>query len=262
MIAKYDEAVKNNDLNSYKNYLIGKAGDAKNAAKKGEILGQYYYTTDKAGLENNLSRVDGLEEALNNQLSYNESVAGASFKKTNAAAVDKKYYNEAGGVETLKIETILQTDGEIKTLGVGHDDRDRKLKLETTISSLTNGEIGATIPSYITQITSYSNAAGIVNMGSATPGNLAYIHCADKGISLDSYVEKNSNGDIINVSNTELAGYIQMNEYDEFWGETIIISKPTGLDKTTILIITAIAISSAAVIGAGIILIKKRVLKK
>lgn len=271
------EAYKNNidNLAAYKTILQGSIDDINNnGIAKGKYLGDYYYTGLKgANDSSNLARVDGLEEVLNNQLSYNESIAGDYFEEspeTQSTTVSKNYYNEAGEVETLDIETILKTKSATSVLEIDKMETDRKLKLETTISSLTNGEIGATIPSYITQIISYSNAAGIVNMSSATPGNLAYIHCADKGISLDSYVKKDQYGNIeepvktvATVTQDDLdKGYIQMNEYDEFWGETIIISKPTGLDKTTILIITAIVISSAAVIGVGIILIKKHVLKK
>ena len=255
-------AYRNNigNLEGYKTILL-EASESANS--KGTYLGTYYYTGKASGSESgNLARVDGLEEALNNKLSYNESIAGESFKKTNTTIAKKNYYNVDGKIKELDIETILETISATEPLGNGETEKNRTLKLETTISSLTNGEIGATIPSYITQVTSYSNAAGIVNKNSAAPGNLAYIHCDDKEISLDTNVKKDSYGNIKEVNGTLENGFIKMNEHDEFWAETIIISKPTGQDKNTILIITAIAISSIAVIGVGIILIKKHVLKK
>ena len=52
------------------------------------------------------------------------------------------------------------------------------------------------------------------------------------------------------------------NEFDEFWGEKLIVSKPTGENKQAPVQIIVIAISSVAVIGVGIILIKKFVLTK
>ena len=54
----------------------------------------------------------------------------------------------------------------------------------------------------------------------------------------------------------------KLNENDEFWAETFRITKPTGEDKLTPVQIAVITISAVAVLGVGIILIKKFVLKK
>lgn len=54
----------------------------------------------------------------------------------------------------------------------------------------------------------------------------------------------------------------KLNEEDEFWAETFRITKPTGEDKLTPVQIAIITISAVAVLGVGIILIKKFVLKK
>ena len=99
----------------------------------------------------------------------------------------------------------------------------------------------------------------------ATPGNLKYVGSDAKELTLDSYVKYAENGDIIDVSNEPMEGYAKLNEDDEYWGgtgETLIVSKPTGEDKQTSMQIVIIAISSIAVIGVGIILVKKFVLKK
>ena len=69
---------------------------------------------------------------------------------------------------------------------------------------------------------------------------------------------KGENGTIIYNGNT----YTKLNEQDEFWAETFKITKPTGEDKLTPVQIAVITISAVAVLGIGIILIKKFVLKK
>ena len=68
-------------------------------------------------------------------------------------------------------------------------------------------------------------------------------------------------------ADAELLGglFFKLNEDDEYWGlggEKLIVSKPTGENKQAPVQIIVIAISSVAVIGVGIILIKKFVLKK
>lgn len=69
---------------------------------------------------------------------------------------------------------------------------------------------------------------------------------------------KGENGTIIYNGNT----YTKLNEQDEFWAETFKITKPTGEDKLTPVQIAIITVSAVAILGVGIILIKKFVLKK
>ena len=56
--------------------------------------------------------------------------------------------------------------------------------------------------------------------------------------------------------------YEKLNEDDEFWAERFIITKPTGEDKLTAVQIAIISVSAVVILGVGIILIKKFVLKK
>ena len=105
------------------------------------------------------------------------------------------------------------------------------------ITSTSEIENGGVYDSYIAQVTHYTNAAG--RRDQSTPANLSYVHSEDTGITLDKY-----------------------NEEDEFWAETFKITKPTGEDKITPVQIAIITISAVAVLGVGIILIKKFVLKK
>lgn len=250
---------------NYAKYLTSKASEVKTNTKGqtqryGKYLGQYYYTGNKGQNDIEvLSRVEELEEALNNQFKYDETVAGEDFEKINTEAVSKNIYDTDGNPGTRNIETVVKTRSvsdfltRVKTGEEYHDDTikdenendvevipnadySKTLKLTTVLTSFNNG--AGYYPSYIAEITKYSNAAGRRNMN-AEPANLSYVHSEDTGKTMETD-----------------------NEVDEFWGEQIIISKPTGFNKQLAIQIVIIAISSIAVIGVGIVLIKKFVLKK
>ena len=204
----------------------------------GEWLGQFYYTGTKGSHDKPITaKADKLEQSINNNLLFNEGIAGESFVKA-SENVPKNIYDKDGNVSTEQIATIVQTATPTINLEKGNNDYSKVLRLETTLASSNNGEIGTTIPSYIAEIAKYSNAAGRENI-EAVPENLSYVHSDDTDMTMSTN-----------------------NEIDEFWGESIIISKPTGADKNTAIIITIIAISGVAVIGVGIILIKKFAIKK
>lgn len=254
----------------YGNWLKGESDNIKGALKGnthvyGNYLGQYYYTGIKGANDIEvLSRVEELEEALNNQLKYDETVAGEDFVKVNTeGAVSKNIYDTDGNPGTRNIETIVKTTSTSEFLRTvikdsnstekikWHDktvegvndpvvpnaDYSKTLKLTTVLTSFNNG--AGYYPSYIAEITKYSNAAGRRNM-SAEPANLSYVHSEDTSKTMET----------------------EPNEVDEFWGEQIIISKPTGFNKQLAIQIVIITISSISVIGVGIVLIKKFVLKK
>ena len=247
------EAYKSKDIKEYSETL----GEIKKAVKDtmrsgiysysdnnqiGNYLGQYYYNGNSEGCAEVLSRVEKLEEALNNQLKYDETISGEDFKKANTEAVPKNTYDTDGNLVdnvtngTKNIETVVKTTSASDFLAKSKLDYSKTLKLTTVLTSFNNG--AGYYPSYIAEITKYSNAAGRRNM-EAEPANLSYVHSEDtrKTIATD-------------------------NEVDEFWGEQIIISKPTGFNKQLAIQITIVTISSIAVIGVGIVLIKKFVLKK
>ena len=241
------------DPNNYSSFLISKSTEIKDSLKGhtdsyGNYLGQYYYTGNRKTDGSNpdvdvYSRVEGLEEALNNQLKYDDAaVPGDDFRQVNTEKVSRNIYDTDGnlvdnvGNGIKNIETVVnaeETSGFLKTT---EKDYSKTIRLTTVLSSVT-GDAGY-YPSYIAEITQYSNAAGRRNM-EAEPADLSYVHSEDTEITMASN-----------------------NEVDEFWGEQIIISKPTGEDKLTTLQIAIITITSVAVIGAGIVLIKKFVLKK
>lgn len=278
---------------NYAKYLTSKASEVKTNTKGqtqryGTYLGQYYYTGNKGQNDIEvLSRVEELEEALNNQLKYDETVAGEDFEKINTEAVSKNIYDTDGNPGTRNIETVVKTRSvsdfltRVKTGEEYHDDTikdenendvevipnadySKTLKLTTVLTSFNNG--AGYYPSYIAEITKYSNAAGRRNMN-AEPANLSYVHSEDTDMTLENTWQYEIDGTTYTVQGEEnipenATNIVKLNEVDEFWGEQIIISKPTGFNKQLAIQIVIITISSISVIGVGIVLIKKFVLKK
>ena len=204
----------------------------------GTYLGQYYYTGDNTGCVPVSSTIETLEEALNNTLQFETEISGTDFIKNNNEQTDKTIYGIEGNPRTEKINTVVKSTKGTAFLTKGAVDYSRKIKLTTILTSVTGGELGANIPSYIAEITTYTNAAGRRDMNSV-PANLRYVHSYDTTMTMGN-----------------------SNEPDEFWGESIIITKPTGEDKITPMQIIITTISALAVLGVGIILIKKIALKK
>lgn len=244
-----DSYIQNPD--SYSDTLK-KAAESKKISTKGntqsygEYLGEYYYL-GKTGNKDKLvpSRVETLEEALNNDLTF---TSGEDFAKANTESVKKNMYDTDGNLkENVEIVSVVQNTSASSFLTPkagnkyesGKDvDYSKTITLRTLLSSSNGGEIGTNLPSYIAEVVKYSNAAGRRDM-SAEPANLSYVHSEDSRKTM-----------------------VSDNEPDEFWGETIIITKPTGEDKLTPIQIAIITVSSMAVLGVGIVLIKKVVLKK
>ena len=231
-----------NNEDDYADYLKDESKTAKGAIKGkrneyGNYLGVHYYT-GKADFNYDVevpSRVIAIEDNLNNNLKLVDSVEKVDFKKTNGNE-QKTVYTVDGTEDKELIETVIGNIEQFKELKVGESDTLKTVKLETILSA-SNKEIS--YPTYIGEIIKYTNAAGRKDMKSV-PGNLAYVNSDDTRMTMES----------------------AKNEIDEFWGEKLIVSKPTGEDKQTPVQMIIIAISSVAVIGVGIVLIKKFVLKK
>ena len=221
------------------------------------------------------TRVEKIEEALNNDLVFDDSKAEMYFTKVNEVKVLKNIFNEVGEARQEEIYSIVQNASESQFLtpeisdeyeGDLTADWSKKIVLNTTLSTLTSGELGAELPSYIAEILQYSNAAGRKDMN-ATPQNLSYVHSEDSDMTLENSWIYEHNGKLYAVQDEETipagaTNITKANEHDEFWGESIIITKPTGEDKTTLVQIVIIATAAIATLGVGIILIKKFVLKK
>lgn len=270
-----DEDYLNKDLISYykeakaKDYaqkLSDLEGEVKKAKKSitgtpyknGTYILDFYYTGTK-GKDNEkvLASVEQIQEALNPKVKFVNSTT--DFTKADRNVGNKyPYYNRDGELQennnnikeiiTSKEETskkLLQTGKTLKEINDKNEKKDfinntmdtsKKLVVSVGLSA-SEIENDGVYDSYIAQVTHYTNAAG--RRDQSTPANLSYVHSEDTGITLDKY-----------------------NEEDEFWAETFRITKPTGEDKITPVQIAIITISAVAVLGVGIILIKKFVLKK
>ncbi len=229
---------------SYKAYLETLEGIVKDKIKskgftKGEYLsGSYYRKNDNAFTPTPVqASVEQIQEALNPKVKFVNSTT--DFSKTDRNSnIKYAYYDTNGNMQENDSsinEIITSTKGTGK-MELNGRDTSKKLVVSVGLSA-SEIENGGVYDSYIAQVTHYTNAAG--RRDQSTPANLSYVHSEDTGITLDKY-----------------------NEEDEFWAETFRITKPTGEDKITPVQIAIITISAVAVLGVGIILIKKFVLKK
>ena len=240
LIEKYGE----DKDGSYKAYLETLEGIVKEQIKskgftKGEYLsGSYYRKNDNAFTPTLVqASVEKLQEALNPKVKFVNSTT--DFSKTDRNSnIKYAYYDTNGNMQENDSsinEIITSTKGTGK-MELNGRDTSKKLVVSVGLSA-SEIENGGVYDSYIAQVTHYTNAAG--RRDQSTPANLSYVHSEDTGITLDKY-----------------------NEEDEFWAERFTITKPTGEDKITPVQIAIITISAVAVLGVGIILIKKFVLKK
>lgn len=235
-----------NDINGYVNKLSDLGTEVKNAKKQvtgtaytnGTYISNFYYTGHATGKDKKvLASVEELQESLNPKVKFLNSTT--DFSKTDRNSnIKYAYYDTNGNMQENDSsinEIITSTTGTGK-MELNGRDTSKKLVVSVGLSA-SEIENDGVYDSYIAQVTHYTNAAG--RRDQSTPANLSYVHSEDTGITLDKY-----------------------NEEDEFWAETFRITKPTGEDKITPVQIAIITISAVAVLGVGIILIKKFVLKK
>lgn len=255
---------KNDKEGTYQQYLENQESLVKEKIKskgftKGEYLsGSYYRKNDNAFTPTLVqASVEQIQEALNPKVKFVNSTT--DFTKADRNVGNKyPYYNRDGELQennnnikeiiTSKEETskkLLQTGKTLKEINDKNEKKDfinntmdtsKKLVVSVGLSA-SEIENGGVYDSYIAQVTHYTNAAG--RRDQSTPDNLSYVHSEDK----------------TKILATD-------NEEDEFWAERFTITKPTGEDKITPVQIAIITISAVAVLGVGIILIKKFVLKK
>lgn len=254
-----------NDIKGYVNKLSNLETEVKNAKKQvtgtaytnGTYISNFYYTGEKGENDEEVqASVEQIQEALNPKVKFVNSTT--DFSKTDRdPSIRYAYYDVEGKKEEnnanikeiititqgTKTKKLLQTG---ETLGTTTSDKnkfindtmDTSKKLVVSVGlSASEIENGGVYDSYIAQVTHYTNAAG--RRDQSTPDNLSYVHSYDAGKTLEGN-----------------------NEEDEFWAERFTITKPTGEDKITPVQIAIITISAVAVLGVGIILIKKFVLKK
>ena len=230
-------------ISSYVDHLEKSAKTVKANTKSkvhniGTYLGEAYYTgTAGANDAEVVSIVNEVQESINNKLTFNESVGNNDFTKANSGeAVSKYVYDTEGNKVEEKINTVVKTKEATGIMAVGAKET-RSILLTKAINGDKND---LTYDSYIAEIMSYSNAAGRKDMASV-PGNLSYVHSEDTAKTME-----------------------RDNEPDESWAERVNIKTPTGgteASSANIMIITTL-VASIAIVGAGIILIKKYVIKK
>ena len=252
---KGDEDYLNKDLISY--YKGAKAeeyaqelstleGEVKEAKKNitgtpyinGTYISDFYYTRTKGeNDEKVLASVEQIQEALNPKVKFVNSTTDFTKAERNKD-IRYQYYDTDGSLlkNNSKIKEIITSTKATDKMETGSNDTSKKLVVSVGLSA-SEIETGGVYDSYIAQVTHYTNAAG--RRDQSTPANLSYVHSEDSRITLDAN-----------------------NEQDEFWAERFTITKPTGEDKLTPVQIAIITISAVAVLGVGIILIKKFVLKK
>lgn len=242
-LISYYEAVKAEEYAQKLSNLEGEVKDAKKQVKEtpyknGTYISNFYYTGEKGENDKEvLASVEKLQEALNPKVKFVDSTT--DFSKTDRNSnIKYAYYDTNGNMQENDSsinEIITSTTGTGK-MELNGRDTSKKLVVSVGLSA-SEIENDGVYDSYIAQVTHYTNAAG--RRDQSTPANLSYVHSEDTGITLDKY-----------------------NEEDEFWAETFRITKPTGEDKITPVQLAIITISAVAVLGVGIILIKKFVLKK
>lgn len=238
------------NIKDYATKLSDLEVEVKNAKKKitgtsyqnGTFISEFYYTGEKGDNDNEvLATVEQIQEALNPKVKFVNSTTDFTIRKDTDGntLVEKKNVYKQDGTEIAEEEEIKEqitsTTGTRK-MELNSNDTSKKLVVSVGLSA-SEIENGGVYDSYIAEVTHYTNAAG--RRDQSTPANLAYVHSYDAGKTLENY-----------------------NEEDEFWAETFRITKPTGEDKLTTVQIAIISISAVVILGVGIILIKKFVLKK
>ncbi len=242
-LISYYKAVKAEEYAQKLSNLEGEVKDAKKqvAYTNGTYISDFYYTGTKGeNDEEVLASVEQIQEALNPKVKFVNSTTDFNIIKNQdgSTLVENKNVYKKDGTGITEEEIKEQIESTKATGKMKKDDKDISKKLVVSVGlSASEIENGGVYDSYIAQVTHYTNAAG--RRDQSTPANLSYVHSEDTRITLDKY-----------------------NEEDEFWAETFRITKPTGEDKITPVQIAIITISAVAVLGVGIILIKKFVLKK
>ena len=206
--------------------------------KNGTYISNFYYTGEKGENDKEVqASVEQIQEALNPKVKFVNSTT--DFSKTDRNPnIKYAYYDTNGNIQTndSSINEIITSTTGTEKMQLKGVDTSKKLVVSVGLSA-SEIENGGVYDSYIAQVTHYTNAAG--RRDQSTPDNLSYVHSYDAGKTLEGN-----------------------NEEDEFWAERFTITKPTGEDKITPVQIAIITISAVAVLGVGIILIKKIVLKK
>ena len=265
LVGEYEKGYDN-----YSKALKDKASDLAPKIKGqkleyGSVLGEYYYNGEVGSCKPVRTQVLEVRDYLNNDLAFKSSdtmkVAGSI---TNAKVIE----NNGTIKQNVKVNTVINNKDKFEFLGENENDYSKKVTVTTSLSA-SNPEIA--FPMWIVEIMEYTNAAGRVDT-TAIPGNLLdrYVDIQDTQITPDTLINEDNTpkvvGNVYQKNGGKLLAKTTMLEGDE-WGleaasETIIVSKPTGGDKSTVVQIAIVTTISVALIGIGVFLIKKYVLVK
>jgi len=234
------EEFENKNVATYKELLKEKANEIRNNIKANDynsILGKYLgttYYTGNVGTDVSIVKttVGKIEDYINNELKFN-AVQSSDFE-INAAGSGKSYdllkpQKETETWSTTKetINTVVISKYNVGTMSPEDNPRTQTIILESNGKLTSTGTLD--FPGYIAQIkTAYSNAMGRRDTNSI-PGNLKYIY---------------------NDS-------LENNESDEYWVETVEITKPTGADRQTAVTLAASITAGMVILVSGIATIKK-----
>ena len=196
-------------------------------------LGPTYYTgeVDLSQVSKVGAVVESLQDYINNKLTFTEGEKQDFKKNAEASGGEYKLYSEDGSEYTEKINCVIDSK---ETTGVLLPGDEYQSKIRLTYSGLSIDD-DLTYESYIAQIMAYYNAAGRKDKD-AIPGNLRYLYSYDTTKTLET----------------------EHNEHDEFWAEKVVITKPTGEDKATRLVLLSSILAVIGIIAAGAYLIKKK----
>ncbi|MCL2354522.1 MAG: hypothetical protein FWC68_01260, partial [Oscillospiraceae bacterium] len=295
LIEAYESYMAANNPQGYANYLIRLSLYARMAAsfpdmtnyEAGDFLGEAYFTGAVGSTAIVPTRVEVMEEGINNDLTFitaTEGAAGVDFRALRPyERGDDLEMNVivTGEDEVIPevINTVLRTVRPTRVLEPGDVDNTIEVSLTTTLRG--NAE-ELRFVSHIAEIVSFTNAAGrrlsndtipgtlnnrygavhpdyaivgfgIVDYDGLQAGLLEYVHSDEAGVNMEHDARR---------ADTE--GYHPSNQPIEFWGETILITDPLGGEDTQWerAMIIAVAAGVVTVVGVGIVVIKKFVLTK
>ena len=231
---------ENKTSEEYKTSLNKKANEIRDNIKAndynnnlGKYLGTTYYTgkveSDVSIVKTNIGKI---EDYINNDLKFN-AVTSSDFE-INTEASGKEYnlftpQQETGTWSETKetINTVVISKHNIGNMSPEDNPRTQTIILESNGKLTSTGTLD--FPGYIAQIkTAYRNSMGRRDIYSI-PGNLKYI---------DNYS-------------------LEDNELDEYWVETVEITKPTGADRQAAVALSASIAAAIVVLATGITAIKK-----
>ena len=229
-----------------------------------KYLGSTYYTgdTDASDVAQVPSRVEVLEEAINNELIFNVSSGGDSgvdFEKVNTGPVPRMVYDTDSNLDEQAINTIVRTKARTESILVG-----AKTTKEISLTKVLNStEDEYVYDSYIAEVISFSSATGrrddgTVGDGSRIGGAIPESDTTNGSEEVIAYVHSNA---------PEMSLVRTGSEHDSHWAATIRITSPTG-ETTEIRAENAtntgiiVAIPVLIILATSIVMISKLVLIK